>query len=335
MGSIRVVRSGLLTTVQDAGRYGHQRHGVIAGGAVDPFAPRVANLLVGNGESEAILEIILLGPELRFEQNSWIAFGGGGFRPQVRGRAVRDWRPVWVRAGESLAFGAAVEGCRAYLAVAGGFDLPAVMGSRGTTLRAGYGGFHGRALRDGDLLPLRISDSLPAWLDGFRSRIPEGDCFWEADWSVGVEVLPDYGQHPVIRAVRGGEWDRFTPESREAFFSSDYQITPRSDRMGYRLSGPRLELSDPFEMLSEAVAPGTVQVTPEGDPILLLADAPTTGGYPKIAHAASVDLPILAQAKPGGHVRFREVTVREAQDHYRQRERQIWLVRQGLALHGR
>lgn len=334
MRCLYVVRSGLMTTLQDAGRFGYQKYGVTVSGTMDPFAARMANLLVGNPDFEAVLEITLVGPTLRFDCDAWIAVCGGSFDARVGGRLLREWQPVRIRGGEALKFGAAREGCRAYLSVAGGFDVPQVMGSKSTTLRAGLGGHEGRALHDGDVLPLGEPSGLPAELKELEGELG-GEPFYEAGWSIGMDVRPAYQPNPILRVLPGGEWERFTPESREWFVAMPFRITPQSDRMGCRLSGPRLELSQPQEMLSEAVTFGTIQVTPEGHPILLQADSPVTGGYPKIAQVISVDLPLLAQAKPGEEIRFRLVSLREAQDLYRRREQEIQRVKQGIALHGR
>ncbi|MBW3622225.1 MAG: biotin-dependent carboxyltransferase family protein [Armatimonadetes bacterium] len=329
MGAIQVTHRGLWTTLQDLGRDGFQQYGVIVGGAMDTFALRAANLLVGNDEGEAALEITMQGPTLRFEGDAWIAVCGGRLNPTVSGQPLQEWRPARVRSGETLKFGAATEGCRAYLAIAGGFDVPPVMGSRSFYARAGIGGVGGQPLKDGDRLHLRSSDSPPP--EGIAA-LPEGEPLSQPDWEIGSEVRPDYRSLSSVRVLPGSEFQRFTQESRRSFFDSPFQVTSQSDRMGYRLSGPPLTLDEPLELLSEAVSPGTVQVTPEGHPILLMADAPATGGYPKIAHVITVDLPLLAQAKPGESVRFLAVSLTEAQDLYRRRERDFQLIRQGIAL---
>jgi antagonist of KipI len=330
--NLRVLRAGLLTSVQDLGRYGYQQFGVVVGGVLDPFALRVANLLVGNCEAEAALELTVPGPSLRFEAETMLAICGGDLSPRIDGRAVPGWRPVAVRSGSVLQFGEAICGCRAYLAVAGGLDTPEVLGSRSTYLRAGIGGFQGRVLRAADVLHLRpaaewSSQRLRRWL-----ATAAEDPFVAPPWCVAFAVRPAYGSQPVIRAMQGRQFEWFTADSRERFFSADFPVTPQSDRMGYRLAGPRLHLIDPRELISEAVAAGTVQVPAEGHPIILLADRPTIGGYAKIAQVATVDLPLVAQVKPGGIIRFRESSVEEAQDLYRTREADIQKLRCGLAV---
>jgi antagonist of KipI len=328
-----VLRPGLLTTVQDLGRFGYQQYGVNVAGAMDPFALRVANMLVGNSEGEAGLEITLLGPTIRFEEDAVIALCGGRFHPTMEGVAVPEWRPVYVRRGAVLKTDSTESGCRAYLAVAGGLDAPLVMGSRSTSLASGIGGLEGRALREGDRLAIRPHDRpLPEWIRRRWPRSPSPH-FVAADWMPGEGVHPPTLPNPTLRVIRGRQWDLFRPEARQALLASPFQVTPQSNRMGYRLSGPKLLLETLGEMVSEATAFGTVQAPPSGDPIILLADRPVTGGYPKIADIIAVDLSILAQTPPGQSVRFREVSLREAQQLYAYREMELRLLKGGIALH--
>ncbi|MFC7440481.1 biotin-dependent carboxyltransferase family protein [Laceyella putida] len=330
--SIKVIRAGLLTSIQDLGRFGMQKHGVIVSGAMDPFALRAGNLLVGNEEGEGALEITMLGPSLLFQDDSLIAICGGDLFPKIDGHKIPGWRPVFVRKGSVLEFGAPVSGCRAYLTVAGGFDIPQVMGSRSTYLRAGIGGFQGRALKEGDVLNLRTPSEQAAKRMRHLSKTAGSQSFFVSEWSVSSDILPAYRKNPVVRVLPGSQFNRFTLDSREKFFSQEFHVTLHSDRMGYRLEGPHVRLSEPLELVSEAVSAGTIQVPPAGNPIILLADRQTTGGYPKIAHVASVDLPLIAQVKPGEKIRFQEVTLEEAQELYRIREMEIQMLRQGIAL---
>jgi antagonist of KipI len=311
--TMRVLRPGLLTTVQDLGRRGYQNQGVVVGGAVDTLALRLANLLVGNPQGAAALEVTLQGPRLAVEDDAWIAVGGGDLTSMLDGQRIPLWRPVLARRGSLLEFGAPRLGCRAYLAVAGGFDAPQVLGSRSTYLRAGIG----RALRKGDVLTPGVALPLPA------SR---ASCFPHPS------LLPDYSPHPVLRVLRGNQFAAFTAESRERFFQQAYTVTPQSDRMGCRLSGPVLELQQDEQMISEAVTCGSLQVPPAGAPILLLADRQTTGGYPKIGQVAAVDLPLAAQVPPGGTVRFQEITLAEAHELYLKREAALQQLEAALAL---
>lgn len=329
--TLKILRPGLLTTVQDLGRYGYQKFGVIVSGAMDPFAHRVVNLLVGNSENEATLEMTLMGSEIEFEEDALIAIGGGHLSPAINGKTIPNWKAVFVRKGSILRFGACRTGCRAYLAVAGGIRIPHVMDSRSTYLRAGLGGLEGRALRNNDIIETgEISEQaklLMKRMDHFNS-----EAFLALEWSVSSELLPSYADHPTVRVVRGGQYASFSEESRRALFEEEFRVAPQSDRMGYRLSGPTLELSEPLEMISEAIAFGTVQVPPEGQPIVLMADRQTTGGYPKIAQIATVDLPVMAQAKPGEKVRFQEISHAEAERLYIRREMDIHQLKQGIYL---
>jgi antagonist of KipI len=330
--SVRVIKSGLLTSVQDLGRYGYQKHGVIVSGAMDPFAHRIANLLVGNDENEPTLEMTLLGPTLGFDADTLIAICGADLSPSVGKVPVPLWKPVLIKKGETLRFGGSRFGTRAYLAVAGGFPLPEVMGSRSTYLRAELGGFCGRALREGDELPIGAPSEQARLLTGQLQSYAGEHPFAAAEWGVAPELLPAYREQPVIRAIQGNQFDRFSPESREAFFTRPFRVTPQSDRMGYRLDGPSLTLAEPFELISEAVAFGTVQVPAEGKPIVLLADRQTTGGYPKIAQIATVDLPVMAQTKPGDTLRFREISREEAELLYLEQESHIRQLKLGILL---
>lgn len=314
--SIRVLKPGLLTTVQDLGRTGFQKYGVIVGGAMDPFACRVANALVGNDESAAALEITLVGPTLRFDSTLLISICGADLSPTIDGQAVPLWRPVVVKEGSLLRFGAARHGARCYLAVSGGFDLPQALGSYSTYLRAGIGGFQGRALSEGDVLEVRPSNNLGRAIANKLAAAAKDAPFASTRWHVSYDMMPDYRPDPVVRAVEGPQMHGFDPESVADFFAGTFQVLPQSDRMGYRLKGEPIRPADPAELISEPVAFGTVQVPPDGNPIVLMADRQTTGGYPKIAQVITVDLPLIAQVQIGGSIRFRPVSLREAQELY-------------------
>lgn len=318
--SLHVLQPGLFTTVQDKGRAGFQKYGVPVGGAMDAFALRTANALVGNAEDAAALEMTLTGPALRFDTDALIAICGGDLSPSIDGDAVPAWRPVYVKRGGTLRFGGCRSGCRAYLAVAGGIAAPRVLGGRGLYLRAGIGGLHGRPLQRGDTLPLGPAGDrarrLAARLAAACGRRP----FAATGWFIRREALPPYREDPVLRYVPGREYDAFSADSRTRFGCSRFLVTSRSDRMGYRLDGPLLALSEPAESISEPVTAGTVQVPPDGRPIILMADRQTTGGYPKLAQIAEVDLPVLAQVKPGDTLAFRQISRAEAETLLLQRE---------------
>jgi antagonist of KipI len=307
---LRVVQPGLLTTVQDGGRHGWQQAGVRVGGALDALALRVANLLVGNAGGAAGLEATLRGPTLVAERDVLLALGGADLGATLDGAPVPPWKPFLARAGATLALGAATPGhpCRAYLAVAGGVDVPEVLGGRGTDLRGGFGGLEGRALRAGDVLPLGAASAVGARVAAeLRAHGPV------ARWGAGREVHPAYGEEPTLRFLPGVEAAHFTEASHEALVSERFTVGPQSDRMGYRLQGPALQLRAPREAVSSPVAAGTVQVPPGGAPIVLLADRQTVGGYPRVAQVVTADLPLLAQLPPGAALRFREVSLVEAE----------------------
>lgn len=327
--SLRIVRPGLLTTVQDLGRHGLQRYGVSVGGAMDTLSLRVANRLVGNAEEDAALEITLLGPTLQFDAESLIAICGGQWSPRVGELAVPMNRPVWLPAGTTLTVGSAAAGARAYLAIAGGIATAPVMGSRGTYLRAQVGGLEGRALRAGDALP--CGDASPMSCRIAEKLRASGD-------REGVHSVPWYaaivpsGQDKTLRVIRGAEFKQLTKASQKALFSADFEVTAESDRMGYRLVGPALSFTGPAERISAAVSAGVIQIPPDGQPILLMADCATTGGYPKVAHVASADLPLAAQLKPGDFFRLREISLAEAHNLYCRQEAALQCLQTNLKL---
>lgn len=305
---IEVLRPGLLTTVQDAGRVGLRPAGVPVGGALDLRALRLANLLVGNPPDEAGVEITLLGPRLHFREEALIALTGAEMDARLDGEPVPARRPVLLPAGAALDLGGARRGCRAYLACAGGIAVPGVLGSRGTCLVGRFGGLDGRALRSGDLLPVgpvrAASERILRSLGPGRAAPP---------WSLSPDLLPLPGPEVEVRLLPGAHAGLLAPESGEALLSASFRIGRDSDRMGCRLvDGPALSMSTPLELASEAVAVGTVQLPPGGAPIVLLADGGTTGGYPRIGHVASADLGILAQLRPGDSLRFRAISLEEA-----------------------
>jgi KipI family sensor histidine kinase inhibitor len=304
---LEVVKPGALTTVQDLGRTGRQHQGIPVGGPMDREAARVANLILGNDENAPLLEATLTGPELRFLRETWIAVTGAS----VRG--VAGWRPLKVGAGEGVSFAELGEGTYAYIAVAGGLDIPHVLGGAGTLLRAEMGGWNGRPLRAGDRLGAR-----PGFVHATGS------------WSVSSAFKANHSSTVIVRFISGPQWNWFSASSRRSFIEDAFKITPHSDRMGLRLEGPSLRSGDMQELTSEGVGFGSIQVPSDGNPIILMADRQTIGGYPKIGHVISVDLPRLAQARPGTSVRFQETTVAEAQALYLKQEQTLAMLRTGL-----
>ncbi|MGG1659836.1 biotin-dependent carboxyltransferase family protein [Brevibacillus sp. NRS-1366] len=330
--SIEVISPGLSTTVQDLGRYGYQQHGVNVGGAMDELALQMANLLVGNPYHDAVLEITLKGPTLLFHKDMLIAICGGDFSPTIDTKPVLSNRPVWIRSGSVLHFGHAQKGCRAYLAVAGGWDVPVVMGSRSTNVRAGFGGVEGRMLQTGDLLGQNPKCPFSSFLEQQLEKKAGTALFSEANWFISGGRCTAHSE-AVIRVIRGGQFEEFSAESRRSFFEESFQVSPRSDRMGYRLTGPTLALSTPTEMISAAVTAGTIQVPPNGQPIILMADRQTIGGYPKIGYVATVDLGIVAQLRPGETVRFVEISLRDAQQAIFERDEMLKKIKLGIELY--
>jgi antagonist of KipI len=329
---IEVIKSGLLTTIQDLGRYGFQKDGVIASGAMDPEAHRISNLLVGNEGDAATMEITIMGPVLEFQEDALISICGADLSPMIDGEPVGLWRPIYINKGSELRFGQIKQGCRSYLAVAGGFDVPTVMNSKSTYLRAGIGGYEGRKLEKEDVLQVEESTEQSQSMLSELKSLAKDKTFMAMDWYVATEFMPIVQEDNTIRVIKGREYDLFTEESQQAFASKTFKVDTKSDRMGYRLSGQVLELEDEVDMISEAVAFGTIQVPSEGNPIILLADRQTTGGYPKIAQIATVDLSKIAQTKPGESVSFTLISHEESQRLYLERERNIHYLAQGIKL---
>ncbi len=321
--SIEILSSGLLTSIQDLGRYGFRKYGVIVSGAMDPLAHRIANMLVGNEDSAATLEITLIGPKILIKDDSLISICGGNLSPQINNCNAPMWRPIYVKAGSTLSFGKCLCGTRSYIAFSGSFNVKEAMGSKSTYLRAELGGFHGRQLKQGDILDVNKPSSKGIRIISKLLDYTNLNIFYSTNWFVGGPLVPNYRNCPTIRVLKGTQFKYFNEESQKNFFNNKFTITPESDRMGYRLKGMNLKLEVPLEMISEAVSLGTIQVPPDGNPIMLLADRQTTGGYPKIAEIITVDIPLAAQLKPGDTVMFTEISINEAQNLYIERENNV------------
>jgi antagonist of KipI len=325
--SLSLTRAGFSTSVQDLGRNGFRQFGVSLGGALDVFALRVANLLAGNDESDAGLEITLGGLRMRFEDKRVIAWCGGEFDVRVGSTPLPAGHSCLLDADDELTINQPKIGCRAWLTISGGIDVPLVLGSRSTDLRANFGGLDGRALRDGDGLLLgRQSEFSQSLIDLLREQRV-------ASWSSPAEWSSSAKTQTVLRVIRGVDRTRFNDETIQGLTSDAFVVSPDSDRMGVRFDEPELRRNDDVDLVSEAVAPGTIQVPPNGRPILLLGDCQTIGGYPKIAHVITVDLPLAAQLRAGDRVRFSEVPIADAYRFLLERERQLELFRIGLSLH--
>lgn len=328
--SILVLRPGPLTTVQDLGRPGRQHLGVPVNGAMDEVSHRVANMLVGNDEDEATLEFTLQGASLRFEEDAVVALCGADMGGTAGPQAMPWWRPVRIPGGTTLTLGRAELGARAYLAVAGGFDLPRVLGSRASALVGGYGGLEGRALRKGDALPLRdpAVAHQPKWV---RLLVRQRRGLAYPSWSASRGGLPHRVRPQVVRVLQGPHWSSFPVQARTDLGRALFQVGPDSDRMGFRLRGAPLARRRGAEVLSEGVVMGAIQVPPSGDPIVLMADRQTAGGYPVIAVVAAADLPLMAQMAPAEDLQLRLVTVAEAHDALATLHAHLARLRQALA----
>ena len=323
---LSVTSAGFLTTVQDLGRPGFRRFGVSVGGALDSHGFRLGNLLVGNDETAAGLEITLGGLRLNLPDERLVAWCGGEFDVRVGSLSLPAGRAAVLRAGEELSIKQPQLGCRAWLAISGGLDVPRVLESRSTDLRSNFGGLVGRPLRDGDAISLgEKSARAQGLVDNLRQDRT-------ATWSAPHNWASPEQAEPVLRIARGADWDCFDDAMQRALTTGTFTLSPDSDRMGARLAGPVLLRKDDVDLVSEAVAPGTIQVPPSGNPILLLGDCQTIGGYPKIAHVLTVDLPIAAQLRAGDRVQFREVSFADAHRLLHERECHLDQFRVGIKL---
>ncbi|GHE41932.1 5-oxoprolinase subunit C family protein [Sphingobacterium griseoflavum] len=313
---ISVLKAGMLTTLQDVGRFGFQKYGMPVSGAMDSLALRLGNMLVGNAETEVALECTLVGPALLFEAGQLISITGGDLSAKLNGKAVPMWKPIAVSEGSTLTFGKAVRGCRSYVCFRGGLAVSQVMGSKATYLAAAIGGWKGRALKKNDFIPFLSIDN----------RATEN-----VNWRLGSGLYPS-NPAKSIRFTEGPHYQDFDDDSRKSFCSDTFLVSKNSNRMGYRLDAPALRLSTPRELLSSAVTFGTVQVPPGGKPIVLMADHPTTGGYPVIGQVIEVDFPLLAQLQPDDRIRFERVTLEQAQHLLRSRSVKMQLLKRSIAL---
>jgi len=294
---ITILNPGLLTTVQDGGRIGYQAFGVSVSGVMDPRAMNIANILVGNDDNEAVLECTMMGPQIRFDVGNVIAITGGDLGASVDGKPVPTYRALKVEAGQTLRFTGLRGGCRAFIAFAGGLDIPLVMGSRSTYMKAKIGGLEGRKLQKDDVIGFRDPKETIHNFD-IRGFTPE--------------FVPrnEYTLHVIL----GPQDDMFTDEGLKTFLSETYTVTPEFDRMGCRLDGPVIQHKESGDIISDGIAFGAVQVPSAGKPIIMLADRQTTGGYTKIANVITADFRLLAQMKAGDKVRFEKTSIAAAQE---------------------
>jgi antagonist of KipI len=290
---IEVIDAGPQTTVQDLGRHGHQRYGIPTAGAIDRYSSILANRLVGNVDNAALLECTLRGPQFQVQTHCALAVTGATVNVSINDVDVPRWSTLFVREGDVVKIGSARSGVRAYVAFAGGIDVPLVMGSRSTYLRGGVGGFSGRALRKGDRISL------------FAAAMPRA-------WRLDSRRCPNFDHQDALRVVLGPQADRFTAHGIASFLESSYQVLPQSDRMGVRLHGACIEHAHGHDVISDGIALGSVQVPGDGQPIVLLVDRQSTGGYTKLATVCSFDIGRIGQMRPGQMLRFQAVAVDEA-----------------------
>lgn len=312
MGQIKIIKPGLLTTVQDLGRYGYQQYGVTVSGVMDNISARLANILVGNDEGEGLLEITMLGPEIEFLEAMVIAITGGDLFPILNNNAVAMGKSLLVKKGDKLAFKGIKNGCRSYIAFSGGIEVPIIMGSKSTFTRGNIGGYEGRALKAGDTLPI-------------------GNHKVSLSSLVGNEIyenLYEYKNNIELRILLGPQEHAFTEKGLQTFLTNEYSVTNECDRMGYRLQGEKIEHEDGGDIISDGIAMGAIQVPSHGNPIIMMADRQTTGGYTKIGNIITVDLPKVAQAKAGDKIAFKEVTIEEAHHWLKELEGKIDSLKQ-------
>jgi len=314
---LEILKPGALTSVQDLGRYGHGRYGVAPSGALDTFALRIANLLVGNREDQAGLETMLLGPGIRILGDTLLAVTGGNLSPYRNKQPIAMWQAHRFNKDDVLTFKSPVNGFRAYIAVGGGIGGPSVMGSRSTNLPSGFGGFEGRPVQKGDLLlPEQSCDNLSAVGRRF-----------------GSDEIPVYPNEWKIRVIWGPQDHQFPAESRDHFINASYKMSPESDRTGIRLQGPVIERRTDIaeSIISEGVIAGSIQIPGDGKPIIILSET-VTGGYRKIATVIAADLPLLGQIKPGDELQFEAVSGQSAYRALHEMEDRIRRFKEGLSV---
>lgn len=300
--SLEILKAGLLDTIQDQGRWGYQPQGINPGGAMDRFSSRMVNALLGQSANYPVIECHFPAPQILFTEPAIICIGGADFQPQINDQAVPLYHPVAVAKDAVLKWKGMAAGSRAYIAVMSKPAFPGWLDSYATHLTAGAGGWEGRALQTGDVLPYHTQTGISRYLQGLNHKV----LHWSAHESVPMQQ--------DIEVILGSEWHLLTPESQDELFNGKFQISNEANRMGYRLTGPKMQFRADPSMISAPVSFGTVQVLPGGQLILLMADHQTAGGYPRAAHVISAHLPILAQKKSSDLLRFKLTTLEEAEE---------------------
>lgn len=318
--SLEILEPGALTTVQDLGRFGYMNKGFSVSGAVDTWSMQTANLLVGNEPGEAVLEATIAGPSIRFLCSTVTAVTGADMSPALNGELCPMNQALPVHEGDVLTLGFAAKGCRAYVAFAGGMDIPKVLGSKSTNLKCGLGGFQGRALKKGDMISLVKKTGFLFHMEN-RIYTPGEEPFGTVMGADGI---------PVLRVIKGPQADCFTEKGQKTLERAVYTVTNDSNRMACKLSGEPVEFVNGGDIISDGITTGSIQVSSGGMPIVMLADHQTTGGYAKIGTVISVDIPALAQRKPGEKVRFQYVSVEAGQNLYQQRKKYLEQLKERL-----
>lgn len=310
--SLLIQKPGILTTIQDLGRHGYRRYGINPGGAMDAAAARLVNIALGNDENEGVLEMHFPAAQIVFESDMIAAVAGADLAPQLDELPIENWRAFLAKKGSVLKFQRKISGNRTYLGVRGGFKLDQWLGSASTNLTAGAGGFGGRKLSAGD--KIRVNQRQKKLSAIYARRI-------------ATSIIPMYRPFPTVRAIRGPEFENLQERDRELFIDQDYTISNRSNRMGFRLAGEPVAFATPHDFISSAVSFGTIQVLPDGQLIVLMADHQTAGGYPRIAQVIARDLPLIGQLGANDKVAFHLVDIAEAEALALEFERELSFLR--------
>ncbi|WP_077624720.1 biotin-dependent carboxyltransferase family protein [Sediminibacillus massiliensis] len=307
--SLRIIEEGLQTSIQDSGRPGSQSSGISVSGAMDSKAMKLANIAVGNHAHEAVLEMSYMGPSITFETDMVIALTGADMSAKINDKPLSLGMPLAVKTGDTLQLRTVRTGMHCYLAVKGGFNIPEILGSKSASIKDDLGGEFSRRLKTGDSIPINT----PLKSTPFS-------------WRLSPQLFSYIQEEPVVRFIEGRQYHWFTEEARQMFMTESYKTTTQSNRMGYRLEGKRINKNKEEDLVTEAATFGTIQIPPDGNPIILMAESQSTGGYPKIGQVIQADLPVLSQVKPGKSVTFKKVSLDEAINELRKERSEILAV---------
>lgn len=305
MNTIKVINPGVLTTIQDCGRIGFQQYGIPISGAMDLLSLQLANILVDNDKNEACLEMTMVGPTIEFNFNTSIAITGADMMPQINGNSVRMYETIYIKSGDVLKFSTAKSGFRSYLSVQGGFDIPKVIGSKSTYIRGKIGGYEGRKLKNEDEIKINKISKLAS-----KRKIP-------------YHMISEYKQKEIIRVILGPEEESFSKLGLKTFLNSEYEISNQFDRMGYKLNGPKIDHKTKPDIISTGITLGTIQVSGNGQPMVMLSDKQTTGGYTRIANVITIDIQKFGQLKSGNKIKFEKIELKKAQKLFIEQQKKI------------